>query len=417
LSIWQNIFKKNENVTKNVSNDSAYTGFNGFSYAQSNYNSLSSVLDMDLVNQCIEKIQNEVSKITPQHTQYKNNSLVSVNSDIQRILNNPNPNMTMFDFLQKTIYILYSRNNCFLYPMYETYYKDGIPLQRLLGIYPLQPTSAEFREKDEELYINLSFNNGTNYTFKYADIIHLRRRFRDNEMFGTYDIEPLLKNAQINNDLISSLNKSIQASLSVQGIINYGTALAKDSITKDIASFEDKLKKSLTGIFGMDNQSTYTPITSSPKIIDAVTLEFMSKLVTNHYGVSKPILDTTTTREQYEMWHTLTIKPLLEQFTQAFTKTLFTQRELALGNKIEFYNLTKLNFLAGGELNVAVITLTNIGGITINEVRVAYGLPPLPEEIGGKTVQSLNYVDAAQANAYQLSLDAKKPTEEVTPNA
>jgi len=90
---------------------------------------------------------------------------------------------------------------------------------------------------------------------------------------------------------------------------------------------------------------------------------------------------------------------LILSYSQAFSKKLFTEREKAFGNKIEFYP-KDLIFLSISQTLEAINALAPTGAMFENEKRVALGLRPLPE-LEGKRYMSLNWIDANNAAQYQ----------------
>ena len=94
------------------------------------------------------------------------------------------------------------------------------------------------------------------------------------------------------------------------------------------------------------------------------------------------------------------MEPLAIAYSQAFTKKIFTEREKAFGNKIEFYP-KDLIFLSMEQTLQMIDMLSPTGALFENEKRVALGLPPLPE-LEGKRYMSLNWIDANNASQYQI---------------
>lgn len=370
-----------------------YKGLNVTYPVYSLDNKLESIWDNDISYQCIDRISAEIAKLAPRHIVEKDGSEASQNDNIQRVLNRFNPQMTTFDALSKIIFNLYTRSNSWVYPMWEG--------KTLKALYPISPISAEFKEYAGEMYVTLGFLNGYKYQFRYSQLIHIRRQFYDDELMGTINERPLLNNMQINQALVEGLKKGMDASLQINGVVQYGTALSQKLVEGNVKQFEKQLKKSESGILGLDNQSTYREIKKDPKLIDEPTLKYVQTLITNHFNVSLPILNGNATKEEYDFWFSSCIMPILESLSQAFTYVIFTDRETSVGHKIRFYNYDRMKFMSSGELNQATATLLNAGAITINQLLVVYGLPPIGEE-GNKRVQSLNYVDTNIANEYQM---------------
>ena len=64
------------------------------------------VYSYDVVQQAIECIASEMSKLTPQHIRKEGADSVPVPGQVQRVLMHPNPVMTSSDFLEKITYLL-----------------------------------------------------------------------------------------------------------------------------------------------------------------------------------------------------------------------------------------------------------------------------------------------------------------------
>lgn len=120
------------------------------------------------------------------------------------------------------------------------------------------------------------------------------------------------------------------------------------------------------------------------------------------------ILSGDYTKAQYEAFYQKTLEPLIISMGQAFTQTLFTQRERAFGNKIVLYP-KDLIFMSTDQTLEMIRLLGDSGGLYENEKRIALGLKPLPE-LEGVRKQSLNYVDVEIAAEYQVG-NAKKEKE------
>lgn len=85
---------------------------------------------------------------------------------------------------------------------------------------------------------------------------------------------------------------------------------------------------------------------------------------------------------------------------RVFSKTLFTKRELEVGNEIIFYN-QGLQFMNTANKINATDILTRLGTLTDNEVLAIFGYPPF--EGGNTRKMSLNYINREIADTYQLS--------------
>ena len=147
-------------------------------------------------------------------------------------------------------------------------------------------------------------------------------------------------------------------------------------------------------------KSEFTPLEHKTQIVDDATLKFIDEKILRNFGVPLAILTGDYDKSQYEAFYQKTLEPLVLSVSQAFTKKLFTSREKAFGNKIELYP-KELIFMTVSQTLEMINMLSPTGGMYENEKRVALGLRPLPE-LEGKRYMSLNWIDAANADQYQV---------------
>ena len=112
------------------------------------------------------------------------------------------------------------------------------------------------------------------------------------------------------------------------------------------------------------------------------------------------ILKGDYTPAQHEAFYQSTIEDKVISMSQAFTKKLFTEREKAFGNTVTLYT-KDLIFMSVDQKIKMIEILSPSGGLEENEKRTTLGLAPLPELVG-KRYMSLNWIDANNANTYQL---------------
>ena len=144
-------------------------------------------------------------------------------------------------------------------------------------------------------------------------------------------------------------------------------------------------------------------------MVDGETLRFIDEKILRHFGVSIPILTGDYTKSQYEAFYQKTLEPIIIEFSQAFTKTLFTDRQRSTGNEIKFYPKDLL-FMSVDQTLQMIRLLGDSGALYENEKRVAIGLRPLAE-LEGVRKQSLNYVDVEIVNQYQMNGGVQDGTE------
>lgn len=360
----------------------------------------------DVVQQAISCIVQEMKKLRPEHIREIGNDIAPVDSELQKVLNDPNPLMTTSDFLEKVTWLLFLNYNVFIVPTYyEWRDKDGTLKRKYDGLYPIQPAQVDFIEDaGGRLFVKFRFNNGYETTVRYSDIIHIKKNYSVNQYMGGNeagqpDNEALLKTLDINHQLLQGVSSAMKASFAINGVIKYNTMLDDGKTEAALKDLESKLKKSESGFLPLDLKAEFIPIKKEIAMVDDRTLRFIDEKILRHFGVSLAILTGDYTKEQYEAFYQKTLEPLIISFSQSFTKVLFTDGELSHHNKIKFYP-KELIFMSVDQTIQMVTLLSNTGALYENEKRVAFGLRPLAE-LEGKRFMSLNWVDADIAKQYQ----------------
>lgn len=380
---------------------------NGYSPVFNNFGN--NVYASDIVQNAISIVCNDMSKLSPKHI------IINPNDDMQSIVNDelnrllkfgPNPLMTTSDFISKIVFQYEYNKNAFIYPTY-----NKIPLgdnkhkRYYTGLWPLNPTLVEFLEDSTgKLFVRFYFADGEPYILPYEDVIHWRKDYSLNDFMGGDELgkannKSLLKLLNTNDTIIQGLENGVKASFSVRGILKINTMLDDEKQEAERVKFESKMRNSESGILPIDNKGDYIPLKIDPKFIDKDTLEFIDNRILANYGVSRPIFNGDFTEEQYQAYYEKKLEPMIISLGRAFTKTLFTPRQLEIGHEIIYYQQGLMYMNTTNKIN-AVDMLTRIGSLTDNQVLAAFGYPPF--EGGNIRKQSLNYINRDIADQYQL---------------
>ena len=369
----------------------------------------------DVVQQAVSCVVTEMKKLTPQHVRRNGSNDTPVNGDIQRLLDEPNPVMTQSDLLEKIFWQLFLNYNSFVIPTYVTTRNEqGEKTKKYTGLWAVQPQQVDFlQDASGELFIKFTFANNYTTTLKRSDVIHLKYRFSVNEFMGGNaqgqpDNAALLTSLELNKTLLEGTAKALKSSFSINGVIKYNTLLDDGTMETNVAELERKLKANENGFLPMDLKGEFIPLSRDVKLVDDATLKFVDEKILRHFGVSLPILTGDYTKAQYEAFYQKTLEPLIKSISQEFTKVLFTDRERGFGNKIIFYP-HELVFMDTAQKLEMVRLLGDSGALYENEKRAAFGLRPLAE-LDGVRMQSLNYVDVANAAQYQVGQSESEQT-------
>ena len=366
----------------------------------------------DVVQQALKCIVDEIKKLNPTHIRMIDSEPVPVESSkIQSVLDDPNPLMTTSEFFEKITWLLLLNYNAFVIPIYYTWTdkKTGEERRQYEALYPIKPNQVDFIEDASgKLFCKFRFNNGETTTIPYDDVIHIKYNYSVNQYMGGNaagqpDRESLTDTLILNRELLQGIAKAMKASYAVNGVVKYNTLLDDGKTENALKELERKLKNSESGFLPLDLKADFTALPHVSALVDKPTLEFIDSKILRNWGVPLSILSGDFSKESFEAFYQHTLEPLVISMSQAFTKKLFTPREKAFGNQIKLYP-KELIFMTVGQTLEMINILAPTGALFENEKRTALGLKPLPE-LEGKRFMSLNWIDANNANQYQVGKD------------
>ena len=364
----------------------------------------SNISKSDVVKICIDRVASQCAKLKPRYIKTEADKTVTEKQGRLSFLlkHRPNPLMTPYDFVYKVITLLLLNDNAFVYPMFDAL-NGGVK-----ALYPLRPILVEaLVDTADSFYLKFYFEDGRQFTLPYENVIHLRKYFASNDLFGgngaSGDHEAILKTITINENVLQGIDNAVRSSIQIKGIIKMNGMLSEVDKKKQRELFDAALNDSIStrgsSIIPIDLKSEYVPLTVDPKLIDKETLEFLQSKILDYFGVSVPIFANKYSEEDFNSFYESTIEPLAIQLSEAFSLGLLTENELMRGEEIIFFS-ERLQYASWNTKVTAIEKLMSLGIMTLNESRALLGLEPI--EGGNKRLQSLNFVDADKANKYQV---------------
>lgn len=363
----------------------------------------------DFVNNCIDRIATEISKIDIVSVVQKPGSIRQQNDDITRLFRfKPNPLQTTKDFLACCEWLRRKDHNCFIYPQYDIVYDlQGNPYRKYTAFYPLNPTGIEIGTDDSGNVweIKFTWRDGTFDILPYADVVHLRWRRGKNTIIGggndagRPDTKNLLDSVKILDQVLQGLPKCIEASLKITGLYTAKTLVDSDKLKTARDKFEDHISTSKSGIVAVDLAGDFTPINMKAAEIKSETMKFVKDIVRERYGVSDAIMSGDYSGEQHGAFFQTCLEDFICEFEQGMSSCLFTQREQDVGHRTKCY-YSKVAYLSmAAKIELATLA-TNTGLQTLNEINDIFGFEPF--DGGDRRLQSLNFVSTNIIDAYQL---------------
>ena len=356
----------------------------------------------DIYRAAVDAIARNAAKLKGSHViHYQDRNEPAKSSKLNRLLQvQPNPYMSAFDMLYKMVTHYFLYNNAFAYLQ-----KDG--RGQVVGIYPLKAMHVDFlTDHSNELYCKFLFSNSREVILPYADIIHLRRNFNENDLLGDPNtaLGPALELAHTQNE---GYINAIKTSANIRGILKFTQIMAPEKLKEEKERFiNDYLSIANDGgVVATDQKMEYQPIELKPAIIDDKQIQAIKTKIYDYLGVSEAIVNSSYTEDQWAAFYESTLEPIAVQMSLEFTRKIFNEREQAFGNSIIFES-GRLQFSSNATKVNLIAQLMPYGLLTINQALEILNLPGV--EDGDKRLQTLNVVDANKANQYQLNEPKKE---------
>lgn len=298
----------------------------------------------------------------------------------------PNAYISAYDLLYKTAAAYFTHNNAFMLLQRDD-------AQRVTAIYPLNPSSVEFRPgSDGALYLECTFPDGRQVTFPYANIIHLRRHFLTNDLTGDSNA-PLYALLDTADTLNQGISASVKNGTSIRGVLKFTSLVNPAQVKAEKEQFvTDYFNPGNNGgIAATDQRFDFVPANIAPYNVPKEQVETITRQITDYLGVGASIVNGTYTENEFSAFYESIVEPFALQLAQEF--------RLKTGAEITF-TAERMEFSSAATKIKLLHEAAPLGLITVNEARKLLALPPVKD--GDRRLQSLNYVSADKADAYQL---------------
>ena len=385
------------NVKPNQEDSTKYTNaqlINSYTNFITNYNA--EIYNDLSVRSCVDTIARHVAKLKPVHIIQDENGRNTQKSSINSLLaNRPNIYMSTSDFLYKIASQLLYYGNAFVYIQ-----KDN--KQNINGFYPIDFTSCELKEYDNNLYLKFNFNNAKNIVIPYTDIIHIRRNYSTHDLLGQDAYKPLLETLTNLSKSRQSISNKVENGGKISGILKLSGMVSQSEWKTKAELFADWFKSSTSksgGVATIDSTADFIPVSTKAESAEEAQLKYLQSEVYSYFGINEAIVNGSYNETEWQAFYESIIEGIKIQLSQEFTAKVFTEKEKEYGNIIDF-NSNRLTYASTTNKVNMVKELGALGLLTTNEARELFDLPPV--EDGDKRLVSLNYINADKADEYQL---------------
>lgn len=151
------------------------------------------------------------------------------------------------------------------------------------------------------------------------------------------------------------------------------------------------------GIVATDYESEFTPINIAAADIPTNMLSFIRDEILAPFGVSLPIWLGKYTDDEFAAFYQTAVEGILASIAEAFKITLYTEKQLAYGHKIKYYDRLVQSLSLARRMEIVKMTQED-ALLSRPERRELLGYEPDDQP----TRVSLNYIDVSHATDYQL---------------
>ena len=283
----------------------------------------------------------------------------------------PNALQTWSQFLYRLSTILDVHNTAFIVPVFGEYGETT-------GIYCPLPSKCTVVQYGNKLYLQYEFSSGKAAIELENCGIMTKYQYK-NDMLGESNsaLFPTMELINIQNQGIEEGVKSAATYKFMAQLSNFSKA---EDLAKERKRFtEENFSKEAEAGGLLLFPNTYQNIKQvdvKPWIVDAEQVREIQKNVFEYFGVNEDILENKAYGDAWSAFYEGAIEPFAIQFSEVFTKMLFTMKEQTNGNGV-MATANRLQYMTNADkLNVSA-QLLDRGIISINDAREIWNLPPV----------------------------------------
>ena len=361
MGMFEKIFKKQ---SEKVQYSQHFQTLNGYTPVFSSHDG--GLYEMALTRSAIHSVANNFSKLNPKVTGQSYKSIESV------LRYRPNEFMTTQQFLYKVMTILLCENNVFIVPIKDDY------TNRIVGIYPISPSSCELKEYQKELYVVFNFYNGQRTALPYREIGHMKNHYYKDDIFGESNkaFKPVI-------DLLHTQNEGIingvKQSANIRFLAKLTNVFKSTDIEKERQRFtEDNLNaKNNGGVMIFDNKyEDVKVVDSKPFVVNAEQQREIEENVFSYFGTNKKIIQNNYTEDEWNAFYEGQIEPYAIQLSQILTNMFYSKHELSFGNEI-ILEANRLQY-ASNVTKLSIVTqMFDRGFLTHNQGLEIFNMAPV----------------------------------------
>ena len=335
------------------------------------------IYQSDIVRAAIRPKARAIGKAVGKHIRQtvkdgKSETKVNPDAYMRFLLEEPNPYMTGQMLQEKLAVQLELNNNAFAYIERDI---NGYPM----AIYPITAYTTEaIQDGQGETYLRFTIKNGKTVTLRYSDIIHLRKDFNKNEVFGESVAEALTPLMEIVNTTDQGIVKAVKNSNIIRWLLKFNQTLRPEDIKKNAKEFTESFLNTETsetvGVAAVDSKAEATQIEPKDYVPNASQMDRTVKRIYSFFNTNEKIVQGSYTENEWISYYESCVEPDIIQLSGEYTRKLFSRKERGFGNKIIFES-SNLTF-ASMQTKLNLVQFVDRGIMNPNEVRAVLNMAP-----------------------------------------
>lgn len=332
----------------------------------------------DIVLSAIRPKVKAVGKLVGKHlrkTPKKDGDTLETNPEpyIEILLEEPNPYMTGQDLQEKLAMQLCLNNNAFALIIRNS---AGIPME----VFPLPCNTVDaLYNKQGDLFLRFYFASGKNYEFPYADIIHLRQDFYENDIFGSSLAPVLAPLMEVVTTTDQGIVRAIKNSSVIRWLLKYATSQRPEDLRARAEEFSKsylQVTEDSVGVAAIDPKTDAIQVEPKDYVPNAAQMDRTRLRILSLFNTNEKIIQSSYNEDEYNSYYEAEIVPVIRKMQGECTRKLFSWRERGAGNSIVFDSAVFAT--ASMATKLSLVNLIDRGIITPNEHRAILNLAPIP---------------------------------------
>lgn len=361
---------------------------NGYTPVFTTYNG--GVYEQELTRAAIHSFAIQCSKLKPE----MGGSAYKILG--KRIESKMNPFMDTTKFLYRTATILSVDNNVFIIPVTD---ETGVDI---VGFYPIRPAQTEvLQDSFGKAWLRYTFSSGQKAAIEFERVGILNQYQFSNDLFGEDNtaLYPTMQLISVHNQ---GIIEGVKQSATIRFLARLANVYKSEDITKERNRFtqENLSYENNSGVMMFDNKyAEVKQIESKPFVVDADQVKAIQGNVFNYFGTNEKILQNNFSESDWNAFYEGKIEPFAIQLSLVMSNMLFTDRELAQGNKLVF-STSRLDYMSTENKRELVFGAFDRGFMTHNTGCNILGLPQRGKD-GDKFYIRQEYIETNKLNQAQ----------------